>query len=336
VVSYRNFYGAFSKCYNNFKLAYIFDNPAFCIGPEFTDTITEGFFGRAFYNTHTIRIRTLRYCDCFINENFKDVNAFAADGLPFPVATWMRLRACLLRSRNVLTSNVNLNLTKNIEEFLSIPTKGSKRFRKFFDRVDSANAVIENLRSTQTFYGLIDLPVRNTIISCNTLWTKSFISNDFRDFLFKCRYNYLPLNNRRAAYDPDANPHCSFCRIQDPDTDTRESFAHIFFSCPTTIELIRNLLRFFVTAPDDNLSIKKLVWNGELAGADNIQFILLFFWDSFRYTVYRYKVSRRIPNFLMVKKEIFFIIKTTLYNKNNFRNIIDNTRELANWLPALG
>jgi hypothetical protein len=335
---FRTFYGSFSKCFNNFREAYIFDNPAFCTDPDNNITITGNFFGREFFNTHSVRIRSLKFDSCFNNGIFKDVDEFAADGLPLPVAVWMRLRSCLLRTRNLLTTE-DLNLSKSIEEFLAIKVKGSKRFRKFLDRAEFRTENIENIRSVITFYGLIDLPVpvRDSISTSISLWAHNFLANDLRDFSFKCRANYLPLNNRRAAYDPDADPACTFCRIRDPTTSTRESFGHLFFTCPVASGLIDSLLTTYFNLDGMNLlDKKKLVWSGELDDAANYQFILLFFWESFRFTLYRYKLRKRIPNHIMVANEVFFCIKTNLWNKPQLRQKIISCHVLANWPRALG
>jgi hypothetical protein len=138
--SFKHFYGAYSKCFNNFKQAYVFDNPAFVWGLNNKITIQQNFFGRDFFNTYWDKIRSLKFNDCFNDtNNFKDVGEFAADRLQVSAAVWMRLRACLLRARNVLTTDKFTNLSKPIEEFLPIPTKGSKRFRAYLTRCTLEN-----------------------------------------------------------------------------------------------------------------------------------------------------------------------------------------------------
>jgi hypothetical protein len=207
------------------------------------------------------------------------------------------------------------------------------------DRAEFNSLNVAESRSVNTFYGLIDLPVPvpKSLALCVTLWSHNFIGNDLRDFSFKCRFNYLSLNNRHAAYDPDANPSCTFCRIGDPNTGTRESFEHLFFVCPVSGSLIDNLLTMCFNVNIGNVHDKKrFVWSGELDTAKDLQFILLFFWESVRYTIYRYKSRNRIPNHFMIRSEVFFIIKSNLYNKEIYRLKINSSEALANWLPALG
>jgi hypothetical protein len=165
------------------------------------------------------------------------------------MAAWMQLRLSLTRSRNLLTTRVPLPNPKcrSIEDFFRAPTKGSKRYRYFFDKYSSEPVDIRNNRSVNTFFNLVSLPVpvHSILKQCITLWGISFFSNSFREFSFKCRNNYLPLNNRIAAFDNTVNPNCTFCRIRDHATVTRESFNHIFFSCPSVSIILDSLLEYF-------------------------------------------------------------------------------------------
>jgi hypothetical protein len=72
--------------------------------------------------------------------------------LPITPAVWMNLRSCLLRTRNQLTTVTNCHLARPIENVLGIPTKGSKRFRIFFDRCGSLTENLRTSRSVITFY----------------------------------------------------------------------------------------------------------------------------------------------------------------------------------------
>jgi hypothetical protein len=188
---------------------------------------------------------------------------------------------------------------------------------------------------------LIDLPIPATsaLTVCITLWSKSFIGNDIRDFSFKCRFDYLALNSRRAAYDPDANPLCSFCRIRDHTLRIRESFEHLFFSCPTATGIINYLLDNYFNLVFDSIADKKnFIWNGiiEGNGNENCQFLLFFFWEAYRFLLYRYKLKKHIPNPVSIKNELFFIVKTTIMRIPQFQTKITGTELFARWLPALG
>jgi hypothetical protein len=101
VKAYKDFYGNFCGCDSNYLMAYIFDNPLFLWGPNFTSTINISSFGRQFYDNHKDRIRALKFSECFNGLFFKDLEQFRADGLPLTPATWMQLRASQLRTRQL-------------------------------------------------------------------------------------------------------------------------------------------------------------------------------------------------------------------------------------------
>jgi exonuclease III len=341
VEAYRDFYCSFSKYGENYKEAYLFDNDAFLWGPHFRDPINTGTFGLRFYQENKDKIRSLKYSDCFNEDVFKGLNEFREEGLPLTLAMWMQLRTCILHSRNVLTNlNINnLQKCRSISNFLMAPIKGSRRYRLFFEREVSSLIDLSTNRSTVTFYNLVELPVPalNTLTLTNTIWALSFLSNGLREFVFKSRNNYLPLNNRLAAFDRNINPLCTFCRIRNPQNSPRESFGHLFFSCPTTDSILTHLLNTYFPWNDLDLdSRKNLIWCGYRTGSEKIQLPLLLFWEAARYSIYRYKLKRTIPNTLEVCRDALFCIKTTLYSNNQYKILINSTPELARWLPALG
>jgi hypothetical protein len=172
---------------------------------------------------------------------------------------------------------------------------------------------------------------------CFSAWNCSLLGNNVRDFMYKCRNNYLPLNNRVAAYDRNVCPMCTFCRIRDPDTVTRESFNHLFYSCDSTSIIINDILRVYFALGDINENDrKKFVWTGITDGNDDLQHVLIIFWELVRYSIYKYKLKKRIPNSIMIANETFFNIKTTLLQNLALEQTIRSSLVLARWLPALG
>jgi hypothetical protein len=147
--------------------------------------------------------------------------------------------------------------------------------------------------------------------------------------VYKCRNNYLPLNNRVAAYDRNVSPMCTFCRIRDPDTETRESFNHLI--------TITDILRLYFDLGNINENDrKKFVWTGITDGNDHQQPVLIIFWELVRYSIYKYKLKKRIPNSIMIANETFFNVKTTLLQNVALEQTIRSSPVLARWLPALG
>jgi hypothetical protein len=103
VKDFQEFYGKFCQPDGNFRNSFVFDNPIFKLGPDYTNTILPNTFGRIFYENYHVNLRSLTYNMCFIEGVFKSPAEFAEAGLPLSVAAWMRLRSCLLRTRDLLT-----------------------------------------------------------------------------------------------------------------------------------------------------------------------------------------------------------------------------------------
>ena len=113
--SFCEFYSSFCQVDGNYKEAFIFENNAFCINQELLD---PNFFGQNFYNAHKNSLRSLTFSQCFMGPRMKTMLEFAADGLPFSAAVWMRLQATLLQSRQRLRKTDETdNLTVGISTF---------------------------------------------------------------------------------------------------------------------------------------------------------------------------------------------------------------------------
>ena len=143
VASFSEFYDAFSALNGNYKEAYIFDNNAFNLNGE---PIGPNFFGINFYNANKNAIRNLTFSQCFMGPRMKSCAEFAADGLPFSAAVWMRLQAALLQSRNRLRKNDDTdNLSVSICSFFRKIKSGSKRFRTILYGISPPLPAVENL-----------------------------------------------------------------------------------------------------------------------------------------------------------------------------------------------
>ena len=158
-----------------------------------------------------------------------------------------------------------------------------------------------------------------------------------REFLFKQRNNQLSLNNRLNAFDINVDPRCNFCRILNNNTRTRDSFSHLFFNCPVT----RVLLQQFANIFEPNLDIgsenfKKLYWYGGADGVEGSGQYTLFIMDCFRFIIWNFKLRRKIPNWPLFERELFFLIETTVARNIGLRNSVLNTNLIANFLRVRG
>jgi exonuclease III len=337
VESYEKFYACYTARENNYKHAYIFRNSTIC-----DPVIDVNFFGQMFYNNHLEKIRGLKFSDCFRGSAFKSPEEFARDGLPVSLATWLRLRNCLISARRRLHKTEEGSGEATIEDFCNKFKKGSKKIRLFFSLFREALVKLTESRSYATFVTLINTTPRETqfLGYWTAVWHMGFLPNDLRAFIFNLRYNYLPLNNRLNAYRPEINPKCTFCRIRDKDTAPRDSLRHCFFTCPTTKQLLTLFLAHMnVNMANEDFNLNQLYWFGissELENTKQTIVVLSVVFDVFRFILFRHRLRSNIPNFNNFFREITFTLSTIIRSNKRFRDSFLQCHTLAPLTQALG
>ena len=340
VSCYEEFYSKFSQTDGNYKNSYVFCNSAFKRNANSNQLLDINFFGREFYEGNKFAIRSLRLCDFFRNNSMIELDELHDSGLAFTPAVWIRLQAAgRLAVNRMKKNNDSDNITLSIEEFLTKSKKGSKKIRKILDTVPTILADPNNLQIVRTFRiltGTAPQTIGNTKM-CLNAWGRPALQNNMREFLFKQRTNQLSLNNRLNAFDATVDPRCNFCRIIDHDTTTRDSFAHVFFECPVTENLLRHFCSIFEPHLDiETETFKNLYWYGHDDGIlDSGQYVLLIM-DCFRFILWSFKKRRKIPNWLTFERELLFLIETTASRNIGLKNGILNTNLIANFLRVRG
>ena len=337
--SYEDFYGEFSKINGNYKLAYIFENPAFCRNNSDLRQIDKKFFGQDFENS-SAQIRKLTFSNCFIGNRVKSQEELAEMGVILSPANWMRLQGALLSSRNRLRKNSESeSLAQSIEDFMGKVKKGSKKFRLVLENCNLVNSEPSSLRTVITFSNLVSVqvPDKPLLSKCLNLWNYSWIPNDMRNFLFLLRNNALSLNNRLNAWDPDISPYCTFCRIIDRDTRIRDGFLHFFFECPVTFRLLQQWGAIFEPPFNPNLpSFLQLYWYGSVEDQPFNPTAIIFICDCFKYVLWKFKQRRKIPNFVSFRSQLLEIIYNSSCMNKSLKLGIQNNNLIANFLQARG
>ena len=155
--------------------------------------------------------------------------------------------------------------------------------------------------------------------------------------MFLLRNNSLSLNNRLNTFDNDVSPLCTFCRIIDRDTMVQDSFVHFFYNCPVTNNLLFQWTRALVPPPDINtLNFKKLYWYGYDEISNDQTGSLGLVMDIFKYVVWKSKQRRRLPNSIMLSREIGFILDLACAENVSFRHTSSNINLIANLFQARG
>ena len=237
-------------------------------------------------------------------------------------------------------------VAQNISTFFSKIKKGSKPFRLITERLKGKNFDNTNLRCVNTLARLTDttIPVSPHLNNCLAHWQSAYMTNDTRNFLFTLRNNDLRLNNRLNAYDNDIDARCTFCRILDSNTNARDGLNHAFFLCPTTKFFLGILIQKCEPVPDmDTRDFRQLYWYGSEATEEeedpytpysNSGGLLVF--DLFRYTIWKFRSRRRVPNEITFFREFNFSLKLCTLKNKRAGEILAGNNMFANFLPARG
>jgi hypothetical protein len=172
-------------------------------------------------------------------------------------------------------------------------------------------------------------------------WKFNPLTNDIKKFIFNCRFNLLPLNNRLNSYINDIDPRCTFCRLRDANTTARDSFGHCFFSCPVT----KNLLTEFFTSMSkpltDNDDFKNFFWYGicddDMYRTNKVMTTVYnIVFDITRYVIYKWRLRNIIPTYNEFINHVQFILHNLCNASKKFKNFLLNTPPLSFLVPALG
>jgi hypothetical protein len=240
---------------------------------------------------------------------------FAQMGLPFNMATWMRLRNSLINARHGIPVT-NRKTCITVHDLVIRWRKGGKKIRSYIERQE---VDLKTTRAFETQVRLLgtDPDPETNLGSWTALWNISSLTNDFRMFIYNSRYNSLKLNNRLNAYLPEIDPGCTFCYITNNRPVERDSMLHCFLNCPTVRNFLYLFLGFIGRNDDiDTDNFRKLYWFGKNASIKTITHQVAYnvIFDSFRYTIFRNrqrKVVGDIDNFVYnLVKHLYWICYT--------------------------
>jgi hypothetical protein len=333
--AYESFYCDFSNCDGNYKTAYIYENDAFTLGPRDGGRISAAFFGQNFYNRHKNEIRKLTFENCFSNNRIKTCGEFADAGLPLTPTIWFKLCGAVSFWKTKFVCEKN---PVKIENFFAGIKKGSKKLRLVSESVAENKINLLATANVRTFFQLVG--VECSAASCKIwigAWNKNFLPNELRNFMFNCRNNTLPLNNRLNSYMKEIDPRCTFCRIKFGTEAARDGFAHCFLLCPTVKQFLTTLIvKLNLELDLDDNEFRQLYWYGYSKNTEKVDVHTLIFFECFRFTVYKIRLKRTLPNYNRVEKEFSTLILKLCKVNKKFKTAMETSKLFENFLPALG
>jgi hypothetical protein len=302
----------------------IFANEAFRRPDAVDGIIGKKIFGLNFYNDNEIIIRNMRYSDCFRNGVFKSVREWQEEGLNINLNTWLRLRNAMLFSKRKLSTNTGT--LETVADFSARLKRGSRKILKFFDNFHEKSFVVENLPSFKTFVTLTNCtPDGINIGDWISLWHFNPLPNDLKQFIFHCRFNSLPLNNRLHAYKPEVDPRRSFCRLDDVNTKENDNFAHCFFDCVRIRSLLSQFFLSIKTTFENTDKCRKFFWYGimdkdDMTSSTTTTYNIIF--DIFRYILFKYRTKHILPGYDDLLNQIKYMVSNICRVNKKFENNI--------------
>jgi exonuclease III len=239
--AFDSFRAKFSATGNNYKLAYVINNQSLTIGVRTKQFLTTANIeSEANLGRDTIRaLKNIKISDLVLNGQKISKPVFCRNiGGNISADLWQKLdkirNAALLRygSDDYLP-------VKTLEQFMTEWKKGSKKIRMVLTRSRIENIphnMVKFADNTETVIGI------NLSKYLNSLWSRGYLSNTLRVFLFKLHNNTLPVNTILSHFVRNVGRNCTFCDVRANPEIEDETVFHIFYSC-TVSENIRT--RFY-------------------------------------------------------------------------------------------
>jgi hypothetical protein len=243
----------------------------------------------------------------------------------------------LFSKRNLST---NTDTLETVSDFSARLKKGSRKIQRFFDNFREKSCSVENLPNYKTFITLTSCsPNGINIEDWISLWHFNPLPNDLKQFIFHCRFNSLPLNNRLHAYKPEVDPRCTFCRLADINTKENDNFAHCFFECVQIRPLLSQFFSSIKTTFETTDKCRKLFWYG-IIDKDNVTssttttYIIIF--NIFRYILFKYRTKHILPGFDDLLNQIKYMVSNICRVNKKFENNINSVSDLSIFSQARG
>jgi hypothetical protein len=327
----------YSKMYNNCKITPFVDNPAFTRSNVDNGLIDCNFFGRNFYENNKGILRELTIDQCCRDGNFLSIEEFRNIGLHFTIVTWMRLSLAVGFNVRKYAKPESAMDGKTLLQFLNNVKKGSRKFLTVLRFQAIYSNDISDSVSVATFCRNVSLdkPSNKILELVSGSWNISFLPNELREFLFLERNNCIKVDTRAIHYVANASDKCAFCRTINPDTANRESYYHLFKSCPITVNVLRGLLRTtgILYGPDME-HYSAMYWFGMKDDEFSLPIFLIF--AIARHVIWKFKTRKMFPSHQQYAGVFLSYLKTIRYVRPQLFESIKTHFNVDIFLQALG
>jgi len=229
--SYERFFFRFTTVNENFKKAWIFDNPCLTFDPNNRNYLKREFFTQEQLVGNLSEIYELKVSD-FLDRNnvILTKELFEQNNLLRFSLVKYNVLCGLIRNALINYSKVDKNAKRvdTVKDFCCRIRSGSKKFRKILSDMPEVS-ISSNIHK---YADILDQVINlETSVRLNSQWAGNFLSNSTRTFLFKLHNNLLGINTRVAHFVRGHSRDCTFCSLRQNPEEQPETIKHIFFDC---------------------------------------------------------------------------------------------------------
>jgi hypothetical protein len=336
----RTLLAEYSKMYNNYKIVPFVDNPAFIRSNIDTGLIDCNFFGRNFYEVNKAILRELTIDQCTRDGNILPLDEFRVVGLNLTVVIWMRLSMSISFNIRKYSKPESPLDGRSLSQFLNSIKKGSRKFHTVLKSQSISSNNIRGSVSVATFCRNISLekPPNKILEHMFGFWNTSFLPNELREFLFLERNNCIKVGARVIHYVANASDKCYFCKAINPDTVNRETYEHLFKTCPITLNVLRGLMRTTgILYGLDMGGYFEKYWFGIKDNEFNFSIFLIF--AIVRHVLWKFKIRKMFPSHLQFAGVFVSYLKTIQYVRprlfDNIKTHFNDDLFLQRWVRQL-
>ena len=312
--SFEKFLKAFNKTNDNFAKSFLLNNPSMSRSRHDRLPVNLNFFSGNIPANEFPLLSKIKLEQILQNGRLASLdNIITNTGIHINLILYLRLQAALYTAGNILGENRATDGSKtSLSNFLKRFKKGSKQIREVITGSRTSGLKLSEIRNVMTIENLAGSghnpdPVRKKFLSW---WGYSFLPMNLREFSFKFFNNSLGLNQRLARYLGGRGEECTFCILANNfGPNLPESFLHLFYECDTTA----TIMGWFETTYLPELALNtrsdriKFWFFGVLPDLnDNSNIFILTLAQTFLFSIWRFKLQKRIPsrsNFLL---EMFY------------------------------
>ena len=284
---FENFIYCFTAKNENFRTAYIFDNPCLKFENRRPHHLKKSFFTEMEWETSEYDIKHLKFEMLVHNNTVRTKEEFEVlSGITVSNLRFAKLRGIANTAlQNFCKVTHTGKRVDSVKNFCMRNKRGSKRLRSIISKeiyVGISQNICKFADITETIINEKFLKLLN----CS--WGFNYLPNSTRTFIYKLHNNILGINTRVSHFVRNNPRTCTFCDLREEPDENLETISHLFFNCPQIENTIQefyvwifnedrfvNHTEFFVGFSTEcekknnvlhivNLLVKKFIWDCKL------------------------------------------------------------------------